>query len=70
MRTWLYHKTKPAGIFDTEKGDDLGKLHTDGWRDNPAEAKDTDEPVRGGKPPRGANAPAAKPAPKTKQDGK
>lgn len=70
MRTWLYHKTKAARIFDTEKGDDLGKLHADGWRDNPAEVKDTGESGRGGNPPRGANPSAAKPAPKTKQAGK
>jgi len=35
MRTWLYHKTLPAAIYDKSK-DDMEKLHNDGWRDSPS----------------------------------
>lgn len=40
MQTWLYHKTEPARIFDTDI-DDLTVLHEAGWRDTPAALEDT-----------------------------
>ncbi len=61
MRTWLYHKAKPARIFDTEKGDDLEKLHAEGWRDNPNVANEIEEDDSSDKNP---PAPPSKPAPK------
>lgn len=74
MRTWLYHKTKPARIFDTEKGDDLEKLNAEGWRDNPVEANEVEEDDSGtdSNPPPVSNIPEndenpkLKPAPKAK----
>ena len=41
-RTWIYHRTNPARIVDTNEVD-MDQLHADGWRDTPA-AFDSPEP--------------------------
>jgi len=48
MRTWLYHKTLPATIYDKSK-DDMETLHAEGWRDSPVrltEDEQLSDPVR------------------------
>jgi hypothetical protein len=41
--TWLYHKTRPAQIFDADTFD-IGMLYDDGWRDSPAHPDLIDPP--------------------------